>query len=237
MVATDKDGKTNIQEFRRALEWHPDSLSFIAFDLLHLDGNDLRREPLIERRVKLWKLIKPAEGPIQYSQHVDVDGAEFFAAAEQMRLEGIVSKIAASPYKSGRSKAWLKTKSYAEAEFLIAGVRRVPGEAPLAMITAESGEYVGSAFVAIPGPVRDAFYAYAEAGGGEAPKGARSKAVWSKPGLAGTVKFLRGEDHLRHATLKAVRHVDRKQVLNAQLEQREAVREMLDRLKGKRFSE
>ena len=182
----------------------------------------------------LWRLVQPGEGTIQYSHHVDIDGAEFFAAAEQMRLEGIVSKISDSPYKSGRSKAWLKTKSYAEAEFLIAGVRRVPGEAPLAMMTAESGEYVGSAFVAIPGKVRDAFYAYTEAGGGEVPAGAKAKAVWSKPGLAGTVKFLRGEDHLRHATLKAVRPVDPKQALNRQLEQREAVREMLERLKSTR---
>jgi len=81
---------------------------------------------------------------------------------------------------------------------------------------------------------QDAFYAYAEASGGEALKGARSKAVWSKPGLADTVKFLRGEDHLRHATLKAARPIDFKQALNRQLEQREAVREMLDRLKGTR---
>jgi len=69
--------------------------------------------------------------------------------------------------------------------------------------------------------------------GGEAPKGARSKAVWSKPGLAGTVKFLRGEDHLRHATLTKVYPFDPKEALNRQKAQREAVREMLDRLKGR----
>ena len=190
--------------------------------------------PLIVRRAKLWTLVQPGEGTIQYSHHVDIDGAEFFKAAEEMRLEGIVSKISDSKYRSGRSKAWLKTKSYVEAEFLIAGVRRVPGEAPLAMMTAESGEYVGSAFVAIPGPVRDAFYAYAEAGGGEAPSGREVESRLVKARAAGTVKFLRGEDHLRHATLKAVRPVDPKQALNRQIEQREAVREMLDRLKSTR---
>ena len=100
-------------------------------------------------------------------------------------------------------------------------------------MTAESGEYVGSSFVAIPGKVRDASYAYAEAGGAEAPKGARSSGL-VKAGAGWNREILRGEDHLRHATLKAVRPVDPKEALNRQLEQREAVREMLDRLKGKR---
>jgi len=234
MAATDGEGKTSIREFRLALDKYPERLIFIAFDLLHLNGQDLRNEPLFDRRAALLQLLQPIVGPLLYSEDVDADAASFYRAIQRLGMEGIVSKLRNSRYRSGRSKAWLKAKSFVEAEFLIAGVRRVPGEAPLAMMTAESGEYVGSAFVAIPGKVRDAFYAYAEAGGGEAPIGAKAKAVWSKPGLAGTVKFLAGEDHLRHATLKAIRPLDLKQALNSQLEQREAVRELLARLKDKR---
>jgi len=51
--------RTNIQDFRKALEWHPESLSFIAFDLLHVDGDDLRPLPLIVPRSKLWPFCCP----------------------------------------------------------------------------------------------------------------------------------------------------------------------------------
>jgi hypothetical protein len=57
-----------------------------------------------------------------------------------IRLDGIVSKIRDSKYRSGRSTNWLKTESYMEADFLIASVRRVAGEAPQATMTAETGE-------------------------------------------------------------------------------------------------
>lgn len=65
MVATDNDGKTNVRAFRQALEWHPDSLSFIDFDLLDLDGKDMRQRPLTERRAKLWELVQLGTGAIQ----------------------------------------------------------------------------------------------------------------------------------------------------------------------------
>jgi bifunctional non-homologous end joining protein LigD len=68
-----------------------------AFDLLHLNGQDLRKAPLIERRAALRRLIEPdTRSPIQFSDHVDCDGAKFFKAAAELGLEGIVSKRVAS---------------------------------------------------------------------------------------------------------------------------------------------
>src|SRR5499427_10600751 len=87
-------------------------LAFIAFDLLHLDGRDLRRLPLIERKAILAKLLAklPARSPIQFSDHVTGQGPAFFALACKRHLEGIISKRAAAPYRSGRASDWVKVK-------------------------------------------------------------------------------------------------------------------------------
>jgi bifunctional non-homologous end joining protein LigD len=63
-----------------------------AFDLLMLDGDDLRRRPLSERKAALRKLLRRMKGGIQYVEHVECDGAEMFAAICKLGLEGIVSK-------------------------------------------------------------------------------------------------------------------------------------------------
>jgi bifunctional non-homologous end joining protein LigD len=82
-----------------------------AFDLLMLDGDDLRRKPLSERKAALRKLLNRTKGGIQYVEHVEGDGAEMFAAACKLGLEGIVSKKITAPYKSGPSRTWIKVKN------------------------------------------------------------------------------------------------------------------------------
>jgi bifunctional non-homologous end joining protein LigD len=73
---------------------------FFAFDLLNLNGQDLRQIALIERRAALRKRIEPnPTSPIQFSDHADCDGALFFKHAAELGLEGIVSKRAASRYR------------------------------------------------------------------------------------------------------------------------------------------
>jgi bifunctional non-homologous end joining protein LigD len=79
-----------------------------AFDLLELDGADWRARPLDERKAKLAKLLANAPAGIQYSEHLEGDGAAIFAHACKLGLEGIVSKHREHPYRSGPSKAWLK---------------------------------------------------------------------------------------------------------------------------------
>jgi bifunctional non-homologous end joining protein LigD len=82
-----------------------------AFDLLELDGEDFRPQPLHARKARLEQLLAAAPAGIHYNEHVDGDGQIVFDHACRMGLEGIVSKRRDHPYRSGRSKTWLKVKN------------------------------------------------------------------------------------------------------------------------------
>ena len=101
-------------------------MAFIVFDILHLDGRDLRPLPLIERKTILEKVLAqlPVRSPVQFSSDVTGHGAKFFKLACRRHLEGIVSKRANAPYRSGRSGDWLKVKCTSRQEFVIGGYRR-----------------------------------------------------------------------------------------------------------------
>jgi ATP-dependent DNA ligase len=114
-------------------------LAFVAFDLLHLNGRDLRAKPLIERRAKLAELVRDKPSRIQFSESFEGDAAMIFRAVDSMGLEGMVSKRADSRYRSGPSKSWLKAKCFEEADLEVLGVVREQGEAPLALLAAADG--------------------------------------------------------------------------------------------------
>jgi bifunctional non-homologous end joining protein LigD len=82
----------------------------VAFDLLSLNGEDLRQRPLEERRAALSPLVAGVDG-ILFSEALSAEGALVFAKACEMGLEGIVSKRAGSRYRSGTSRSWLKSKN------------------------------------------------------------------------------------------------------------------------------
>jgi bifunctional non-homologous end joining protein LigD len=82
-----------------------------AFDLLELNGHDLRRSPWMDRRAALARLLSEAGHGIRLSQHLDSDGPAMFRAACAMGLEGVVSKRRDRPYRSGRSPDWIKVKN------------------------------------------------------------------------------------------------------------------------------
>ena len=89
-----------------------DRLAFLyAFDLLELDGVDLRPFPLERRKDQLRILLLGYTGGIQFSEHLEGDGATVFAHACRLGCEGIVSKDRSRPYKSGPSKTWIKVKN------------------------------------------------------------------------------------------------------------------------------
>lgn len=98
-------------------------LAFFAFDILHLDGEDLTRLPLLERKRQLRRALGPRPpAPFRYLDHVVGGGAEFFAHACQMKIEGIVSKLANAPYKqNARNATWQKVKCVLRQEFVIGG--------------------------------------------------------------------------------------------------------------------
>jgi DNA ligase D-like protein (predicted ligase) len=205
IIVPNAAGASDFAALKAAIEGRPARLVFVAFDLLHFDGLDLRRRPLLSRKEILWRLLEPAEGIIQYSQHVDGHGPEFFNAADQMGLEGIVSKRAKSHYRSGPTKSWLKIKCFEENDYEIAGVLREPGSAPLALMVTRDQErrYVGSAIVSLKQDMRERLWQRVQDKAGKAPKGVKKPAAqWTQPGLVGRVRHLRGEEKLRHATLR-----------------------------------
>src|SRR5262245_21886107 len=82
-----------------------------AFDLLELDGNDLRREPIERRKVLLIRLLAKGSAGLQVNDHIVEPGDVVFRHACQLGFEGIVSKRLGSPYVSGRSRHWTKSKN------------------------------------------------------------------------------------------------------------------------------
>ncbi|MFO0859118.1 MAG: DNA ligase D [Phycisphaerales bacterium] len=104
------------------------SFAFFAFDLLYLNGSDLRKQPLLDRKAALESLLTklPKRSPIRFSEHFTGGGAEVFRNACGLGLEGVVSKQADAPYISGRTRSWLKIKCTRRQEFIIVGYTR-PG--------------------------------------------------------------------------------------------------------------
>jgi bifunctional non-homologous end joining protein LigD len=90
---------------------HDADVFLYAFDLIELNGDDLRRDPLEVRKATLASVLaKPALG-LRLNEHIEADGPTVFAHACKMGLEGIVSKRKTSTYRSGRSPDWLKSKN------------------------------------------------------------------------------------------------------------------------------
>lgn len=120
-----EDGKTDFGALQAAMgnEGRGRGLVYYLFDLLEIDGEDLRKQPLIERKARLADLLKdsPKAGPLIYSDHVVGNGADVYEHAASMGLEGIVSKRADSTYRSERAKTWLKVKTGESDEFLVVG--------------------------------------------------------------------------------------------------------------------
>jgi bifunctional non-homologous end joining protein LigD len=96
-----------------------------VFDLLYLDGYDLRKVPLIERKKVLAAILKP-HPLLRFSDSFPATGNELLEVAKQTGLEGLMAKRAGSLYESRRSREWLKYKLTTEQEFIIAGF--TPGE-------------------------------------------------------------------------------------------------------------
>ena len=115
------DGRTSFQALQNSFDSkQPANLVYFAFDLLALDGENIAKLPLEERKARLQAII-PAQGAIRYSDHVIGSGAAFFALACEKGLEGIISKRRDKPYLPGRGMTWQKTKCIQRQELVIGG--------------------------------------------------------------------------------------------------------------------
>jgi bifunctional non-homologous end joining protein LigD len=106
----DERGVTHIDYFNQALKRDPARLAFYAFDLMFLDGLDVRRRDLPERKRALAEILARHPGRVLVSEHLACDGRALFKKVGELGCEGIVSKRIDAAYTSGPSKTWLKCK-------------------------------------------------------------------------------------------------------------------------------
>ncbi|WP_202921850.1 DNA ligase D [Anatilimnocola aggregata] len=123
IVALSENGVSNFQALQNALQGSESQpLVYYVFDLLELNGEDLRPLPLIERKRRLKALLpKSGAGRLRFSDHLSGDGSTFLAHSCRLGLEGIISKRGDRPYSSGRSNDWLKIKCLKQEELVIGG--------------------------------------------------------------------------------------------------------------------
>ena len=112
----------------------------VAFDLMHLDGEDMRARELEDRRAILADVVRRRAPWLQFSESIEGDGPQVWRHACNMGLEGIISKRRGSPYLSGKSQRWRKTKCTLTDHFAVMGYdrRSLASPLPLSWIAALS---------------------------------------------------------------------------------------------------
>jgi bifunctional non-homologous end joining protein LigD len=150
LVALDEHGRSRFQLLQNA-EREKVRLLYCVFDLLYLDGKDLRGKPLLERKT-LLKEVLPKSPLLLYSEHVVGEGIKAFNKAKRAGEEGVMAKLSASRYHSGvRTRDWLKVKASQEQEVVIVGFtaprrsRKYFGALVLAVREGNRWEYAGRA--------------------------------------------------------------------------------------------
>ena len=123
-VVEDESGFSSFSALQIALkEDRQDRMRYHAFDLLYLDGYDLTACSLVERKALLQQVLSglSASSQIRFSEHLETDGPTMLEHSCRLGLEGIISKRADAPYRSGRGESWLKSKCRESQEFVILG--------------------------------------------------------------------------------------------------------------------
>jgi bifunctional non-homologous end joining protein LigD len=128
LIALDKSGRTDFNGLQRTLSGEAQlRLVYMLFDLPSLEGFDLRKCSLLDRKTLLAKVLKSAPGRLSYSSHTVGDGQAAFDMATREALEGIVSKRANSGYREGRGDDWVKIKRLESDEFAVVGYTQPKG--------------------------------------------------------------------------------------------------------------
>ena len=231
VVAFDAEGRPSFQrilprihaerplDVRSAMTDVP--VSYLVFDLLALNDWDLRSLPLLSRKALLMKLIR-GKGYVRALDHLEADGRPLFELCRAQRLEGVVAKRAASPYRPGprRTEDWVKLKAERDDEFVVIGFMRGKGNRSALgalCVASYSGERllyrgrVGSGLdVATLSSLEQALEARrvdAFPASGKPPEDAKG-ALWVRPELVVSVRFLgftEGEVRLRAPVYRGLR--------------------------------
>jgi bifunctional non-homologous end joining protein LigD len=123
VVVLREDGTTNFADLQASFqEGAKHQLTYFVFDLLHLNGHNLRSQPLRDRKALLAEILPSTdEHTLRISEHMETDGPALFHNACKLHAEGIVSKLASAKYCPGRSSDWIKCKCLHEQELVIGG--------------------------------------------------------------------------------------------------------------------
>jgi bifunctional non-homologous end joining protein LigD len=221
MVVTDAAGRTDFQALQNYLK-NPQAqnLTYIVFDLLALDGADLRGRRLLDRKETLAALLQDAPKNLHYSRHVRGKGKESLAAACEAGLEGIVGKKADSVYSGTRNADWIKLKCDQRQEFVIGGytlsAKKMSGVSSLLLGVYEGGElvYAGRAGTGLSEANGKALaekftgLKRMEPPFNRAPKPrVNEKITWLEPELVAEIKFAEwtADNLVRQASFKGLR--------------------------------
>ena len=221
-VVLDERGASDFGALQKALggrggKRHAEEARLYAFDLLYLNGHDLRAMPLSDRRHMLEAVLEPTSRSILLSAEVDAKGEAFLGTACEMGLEGIIAKRRSAPYRSGRGGEWLKIKCVQSESFVILGYE--PSAAALGgvgrlLLGARKGEgliYVGGVGTGFTQLSAAALRRLMDARVTPKPAanmaGRRKSARWLRPDLVAEIEFRAWTDDgkLRHASFKGLR--------------------------------
>ena len=220
VVVLADNGTTSFADLQAAFqEGAHKPLTYFAFDLLHLNGHNLRALPLIDRKALLAQLVENTGDILRFSEHVATDSAGVFQKACELHAEGIVSKRGASQYRSGRSGDWLKLKCVHEQEFVIGGFTApsngIHGVGALLLGYYKDGPLIyagrtGTGFTQKTHRIlRDRLEKLRQIATpfDNAPAEARRGAVWVKPKLVAQVRFATwtSDGLVRQAAFKSLR--------------------------------